>query len=185
MGDKSPFASDQSLKDRERRARHSKSVQESKARKKAGFRTIRIEVPINGPLIWIVSIETHDEITGAHCRTQGVCSRPGDDWIMLPNGTYWKPEVSMPLASQKSVDYSQGGDACAFCEYFVADGEDCQKVQGPITQDMWCKLFKRAQDQREDESEEQGPGENENQLPKGRLPAKHIALILIGKSKET
>ena len=81
----------------------------------------------------------------------------------------------MPLASQKSVDYSQGGDACDFCKFFVEDGQDCQKVQGPIYEDMWCKLFKR----QEKEGYENSRGNSSSPDPQ----AKHIALILVGKPK--
>ena len=82
----------------------------------------------------------------------------------------------MPLASQKSVDYSQGGDACDFCKFFVEDGQDCQKVKGPIYEDMWCKLFERAPPERESEGESESKSEPDPNV-------KRIALILVGKPK--
>ncbi len=83
----------------------------------------------------------------------------------------------MPLASQKSVDYSQGGDACDFCMFFVEDGQPCQKVQGPIYEDMWCKLFKRSEGETERENETAA------ETPRDARSDKHVALILIGKPK--
>ena len=76
------------------------------------------------------------------------------------------------LASQKSVQYSRGGDVCDFCKFFVEDGQDCQKVKGPIYEDMWCKLFKRSSESEANDKEDTADPQ-----------AKHIALILVGKPK--
>lgn len=52
--------------------------------------------------------------------------------------------------SKSSVRYGQGGDHCGACRFFIESAEAektetgaCQKVAGPIGEDMWCKLFKR------------------------------------------
>lgn len=51
---------------------------------------------------------------------------------------------------KSSVRYGRGGDHCGVCAFFIepAEGEQgengtCQKVEGDIGEDMWCKLFKR------------------------------------------
>ena len=48
---------------------------------------------------------------------------------------------SMDLLGQDQVIYREG-ESCGGCEYFVADGEDCSKVQGPITSNGWCVIYK-------------------------------------------
>lgn len=53
-------------------------------------------------------------------------------------------------ASKASVGYSLGGDHCGACTYFIESAENeatetglCELVEGPIGEDMWCRLFER------------------------------------------
>jgi hypothetical protein len=45
--------------------------------------------------------------------------------------------------SKQSVDYSQGMKArhCGICRYFEPP-HACEKVEGRIETDKWCRLFK-------------------------------------------
>lgn len=50
-------------------------------------------------------------------------------------------EPSGDLLDQGQVLYREG-ESCGDCEYFVAEGEACSKVQGPISSNGWCVIFR-------------------------------------------
>lgn len=51
------------------------------------------------------------------------------------------PEVeAAELFNPMQVLYHDENEACGSCEYFLEDGGDCAKVQGPISQSGWCIL---------------------------------------------
>lgn len=57
-------------------------------------------------------------------------------------------EEASELLAQNQVLYREG-QSCARCEYFVADGKDCQKVQGPINSDGWCVVYEGSESEDE------------------------------------
>jgi len=50
-------------------------------------------------------------------------------------------EEASELLDQSQVIYREG-ESCGDCEYFKSDGEDCAKVQGPISSNGWCVIFR-------------------------------------------
>ena len=45
--------------------------------------------------------------------------------------------------TKASVDYSKGGhDHCGVCVHFQPP-DACERVEGKIRSDYWCKLFRR------------------------------------------
>ena len=101
------------------------------------------------------------------------------------------PSVS---ALRKEAKYRLGGAHCHACVYFE-EAEDesetgnCKKGLGQVQEHMVCDWFKRMADMAEAEASGESEGEGENggaMLMKGRMPkmpAKHMALILMGKPR--
>ena len=50
-------------------------------------------------------------------------------------------EPSGDLMDQGQVLYREG-ESCGDCEYFVAEGEACSKVRGPISSNGWCVIYR-------------------------------------------
>lgn len=66
-------------------------------------------------------------------------------FISVPSGAHLaKSEPNDTRISQTQAEYiptaSNPTECCAKCQFFVAGGS-CQKVQGSISPDGWCKLF--------------------------------------------
>lgn len=80
------------------------------------------------------------------------------------------PEMeAMELLNPMQVLYHDENEACGSCEYFVEDGGDCKKVQGPISQSGWCILHSGRGGAQEamEVPEEQVMQDQEMQLPFG------------------
>lgn len=50
-------------------------------------------------------------------------------------------EPSSDLMDQGQVLYREG-ESCGGCAYFTAEGSDCAKVQGPISSNGWCVIYR-------------------------------------------
>lgn len=50
-------------------------------------------------------------------------------------------EPSSDLMDQGQVLYREG-ESCGGCAYFTAEGSDCAKVQGPISSNGWCVVYR-------------------------------------------
>lgn len=51
----------------------------------------------------------------------------------------------MTKQAKKDVDYSKGMPAshCGICRYFRSLSHTCVMVEGKISSEYWCKLFKK------------------------------------------
>lgn len=97
---------------------------------------------------------------------QGYSNPQGESDYSSAGGDDDGDEGKLP-ATDKSVDYmtpDQGPFSCSNCEYFLGDGQPCQKVSDPVESGGCCDLFERAQEGDDNQGAQAAP-------PKAQLPA--------------